>query len=282
MESTGTYGHRLAGTLVEHGFLVSMVNALQVKRFAQSRAKRAKTDAADAKLLTEYALSLEQCSDERDRLRLWTPDEPSQLFLKQLRTLYEMLVKVRTMLLNQTEALNGYPDVAPMATQTLQSLLKILDIKIAALEEAMNTIVEQHYQHQAKHLESIPGIARKTCVAIIAAIGNIQRFNDAKSLAAFCGLCPRIAESGSSVKAHGTLCYNGNTVIRTQLYMCALSAARYNKPCKELYQRLLAKGKSHKSALLAVAHKLIRQIFAVLKYDTMFQSNPSIGKSLAS
>lgn len=283
MECTGTYGHRLAETLVASGFLVSMVNALQVKRFAQSRAKRAKTDAADAKLLTEYAQSLEQCSDERDRLRLWMPAEPSKLFLKQLRTTREMLLKIRTTLANHTEALNGYPDVAPIAARTIESVLNIVELKIAALDEAMSAIVEQHYLSQAKNLESIPGVARKTCVAIIAAIGSIERFASAKAFAAYCGLCPRIVESGSSVRGRSTLANNGNTAIRIQIYMCALVAARYNKPCKELYQRLVAKGKSKKSAILAVAHKLVRQIYAVLKYNTTFQLNSTIiQKSLAS
>lgn len=281
MEATGTYGHRLAQTLAEHGFLVSMVNALQVKRFAQSRAKRAKTDAADAKLLTEYAQSLEQCSDERDRLRLWTPPEPSHIFLKQLRTTQEMLVKMRTMLGNQIEALGGYPDVAPMASRTVESVFKMVDLKIAALDQAMSAIVEQHYQQEANNLESIPGIARKTCVAVIAAIGNIERFAGAKAFAAYCGLCPRIVESGASVRGRGALCNNANTTIRSQLYMCALTAARFNKPCKELYQRLIAKGKSKKSAILAVAHKLARQIYAVLKHNTMFQPpTANIEKSL--
>ena len=55
MECTGNYGSHLADTLVTHGYRVSMVNALQVKRFAQSRSKRAKTDKVDAKLLVEYA-----------------------------------------------------------------------------------------------------------------------------------------------------------------------------------------------------------------------------------
>lgn len=283
MECTGTYGHRLAEALVASGFLVSMVNALHVKRFGQSRAKRAKTDATDAKLLTEYAQSLEQCSDERDRLRLWTPDKPSQLFLKQLKTIQEVFLKVRTMLINETEAFNGYADVAPLASRILASTLTILESKIAALDEAMSAIVEQHYQSESKNLESIPGIARKTSVALIAAIGSIERFTSAKAFAAYCGLSPRIIESGSSVRGRSALANNGNTAIRTQLYMCALVAARYNKPCRELYQRLVAKGKSKKSAILAVAHKLIRQIYAVLKYNTLFQANNSnIQKSLAS
>lgn len=273
MECTGTYGHRLAETLVEHGFLVSMVNALQIKRFAQSRLKRAKTDDADAKLLTEYAQSLEQCNDERDRLRIWIPEKSSQTFLKQLRTIYEMLTRMRTMLSNQLEAFEGYTSVAPMATQTLQSLLKTLDKKIAAIEDAMNTIIDKHYSDEVKNLESIPGIARKTATVIIAAVGDIMRFSDAKAFAAFSGLTPRVVVSGSSVHGKGILSNSGVTWLRTQLYMCSLSALRWNVQCRELYRRLVAKGKSKKSALLAVAHKLARQIYAVLHYNTNYDAN---------
>jgi len=278
MECTGTYGHRLAETLVDHGFLVSMVNALQVKRFAQSRFKRAKTDKADAKLLTEYAQSLEQCHNERDRLRLWIPEKSSQVFLKQLRTIYEMLVHVRTMMTNQLEALEGYPKVSPMARQTLQSLLKTLNIKINAIEDAMNTIVDDNYPDESKNLESIPGIGRKSAVVIIAAVGDIQRFSDAKAFAAFAGLAPRVNESGSSIRGRGILSHYGVTWLRSQLYMCAMSALRWNKQCKELYARLIAKGKSKKSAILAVAHKLIRQIYAVLANKTSFDVDYNITK----
>lgn len=281
MECTGTYGHRLAETLVGHGFLVSIVNALQVKRFAQSRFKRAKTDKADAKILTEYAQSLEQCHDDRDRLRLWIPEKSSQIFLKQLRTVYEMLVQVRTMMSNQLEALEGYPMVIPMARQTLQSLLKTMNIKINAIEDAMNTIVDKNYPDESKNLESIPGIARKSAIVIIAAVGDIQRFTDAKAFAAFAGLAPRVIESGSSVRGRGILSHYGVTWLRSQLYMCAMSALRWNKQCKELYLRLVAKGKSKKSAILAVAHKLVRQIYAVLSYNTRFDSEYSITKKNA-
>jgi len=280
MECTGTYGLRLAETLVEHGFLVSMVNALQVKRFSQSRFKRAKTDKTDAKLLTDYAQSLEQCSDARDGLRLWTPEKTSQLYLKQLRTTCDMLVQVRTMMTNQLEGLAGYSKTIPLASKTLQSLVKTLDAKIEAIETAVNTIIDQDYKEEAKNLESIPGIARKTSTVIIAAVGDIKRFTDAKALAAFAGLAPRVIESGSSVRGRGILSHYGVTWLRSQLYMCALSAMRWNKQCRELYLRLRAKGKSKKTAILAVAHKLIRQIYAVLTNNTLFDKNYSISKNI--
>jgi hypothetical protein len=40
--------------------------------------------------------------------------------------------------------------------------------------------------------------------------------------------------------------------------MATLSAIRFNKYCRELYERLVSKGKAKKLALVAVAHKLLR------------------------
>jgi transposase len=54
-------------------------------------------------------------------------------------------------------------------------------------------------------------------------------------------------------------------------YMCALSAVRSNPYCKDLYERLLERGKSKTEALVAVAHKLLRQCYGVLKSRTPFR-----------
>jgi hypothetical protein len=55
--------------------------------------------------------------------------------------------------------------------------------------------------------------------------------------------------------------------------MCARSAKKYNKACRELYERLLAKGKAKKLALIAVANKLIKQAFAIVKNKSTYVEN---------
>ena len=64
------------------------------------------------------------------------------------------------------------------------------------------------------------------------------------------------------------------------LYMCVLSASRTNKACRELYERLLANGKQKKVALIALANKLLRQIFAVVKSGLDYNEN-FLSKKLA-
>ena len=84
------------------------------------------------------------------------------------------------------------------------------------------------------------------------------RFTDYRKLSSYIGICPRLFESGSSVKGKTRICKMGMSRIRAMLYMCSWSAKRCNKTCRELYERLIAKGKAKKQALIAVANKLLK------------------------
>lgn len=55
----------------------------------------------------------------------------------------------------------------------------------------------------------------------------------------------------------------GNGHLRNVLYMCSLSAIKHNRASKELYDRLKAKEKRSKVALITVCNKLLKQAFAI-------------------
>ena len=65
----------------------------------------------------------------------------------------------------------------------------------------------------------------------------------------------------------------GNKKLRNLLFLCAFSACKHNKGCKELYERIIAKGKSKKLALIAVANKLLKQAFAIAKSGLIYDEN---------
>ncbi len=67
--------------------------------------------------------------------------------------------------------------------------------------------------------------------------------------------------------------------VRKCLYMAACSAKLHNKTCKELYERLRAKGKAHRQAMIAVVNKLLKQAFALVESGTLYQKDyqPKIG-----
>ncbi|WP_408048592.1 transposase, partial [Tenacibaculum halocynthiae] len=95
-------------------------------------------------------------------------------------------------------------------------------------------------------------------------------------LCSYSGLTPIIRQSGSSVKGRARISKIGNVKLRNLLFMCSFNACKYNKSCRELYQRIVSKGKSKKLALIAVCNKLLKQAFAIAKsgliYDETYRS----------
>ena len=87
------------------------------------------------------------------------------------------------------------------------------------------------------------------------------------------GLSPKEYSSGSSIRGKVRICKQGGSLLRHTLYICALNAKETNGACKELFDRLVAKGKNKKLAVIAVANKLLKQVFGVIKNDCMFDRN---------
>jgi transposase len=60
------------------------------------------------------------------------------------------------------------------------------------------------------------------------------------------------------------------------MFLCSFTAHKCNPQCAALFNRLVAKGKSPKLALIAVANKLLKQVFAIAKsrmpYDPAYRS----------
>jgi len=262
MEATGSYYMKLACFLFKKGISVSVINPLVIKRFSQMRLIRAKTDKADADLITRYA--------ELESPELWNPPVWFINELQQETMVLEGLIKQRTALQNQKEALNQMPHVSEKALSTLDYMLEQLDEQIKDLEESIAKKAKDHFSDVLRVLMSIPGIGRKTAIQLIIITQGFSRFKNSKQLAAYVGISPRIYQSGL-MKGKAKICKMGMGRIRALLYLCSWSAINHNKTCKDLYHRLVAKGKAKKLALIAVANKLLKQAFAIgtsLEYYT--------------
>ena len=64
-----------------------------------------------------------------------------------------------------------------------------------------------------------------------------------------------------------------NKKLRNLLFLCTFSACKSNKACRKIYERLVAKGKSKKLVLIAVANKLLKQTFAIAKAGRPYGEN---------
>ena len=150
--------------------------------------------------------------------------------------------------------------------------MKQIERAISRLEAKQAALVQASYAKTKELVRSICGIGPRTTCALLAYVGDLSNFQTHKQLAAYMGLNPVPFESGT-LRASSHISKQGNAKLRTLFYLCALSAKRHNKDCKRLYVRLKAAGKKEKVALIAVANKLIRQVFAIVKSGLMFDND---------
>jgi len=265
MEATGPYYMKLACFLYEKKIRVAVINPLIINRFSQMRMQRAKTDKKDAKTIFEYAFQQD--------VKLWEPPQKEVLQIQQMLTSINLIQKQRTATNNQLKAFESNGTIEPHVKKTLKTVIIKYDQAIEQLEKQMQKIVEKHYCETKERLESIPGIGKKTIPLLIAITNNFEKFIHYKQLIAYTGFSPRTFESGTSVKGKGHICKLGSAAIRKQLYMCAWSAKYHNKACIELYNRLKQKGKPEKVIKVAIANKLLKQAFSIVKNKTMYDPN---------
>lgn len=135
--------------------------------------------------------------------------------------------------------------------------------EIARLQQELRVLLPE-----AQRLASIKGVGERTALLVYACV-PFGRLASAKQAAAYVGLHPHVFQSGASQWSR--LSKRGDRIARTALYRVALPAVQSNPRLAAFYQRLLSAGKAKKQALCAVAHKLIRICFALVKYQTTSQ-----------
>lgn len=267
MEASGPYYLPLATYLEQKGQKLSVINRnagppLVIRRFSQMRLRRAKTDKADAQLLSAFGAN--QAPSR------WQAPATLMSQIAQLQTLLEQYIKQRTALQNQQESFKGSGVPNPGLAASLEKSLAHLQEQIKALETQLDQLAKTHHADLYANLQTIPGVGRKTALCLLVITRGFSRFDSPKELASFVGLAPRVFVSGTSVKGKGHICKLGNGRIRQLLYMASMQAKKANPACKALYDRLVAGGKPKLVALIAVAHKLVRQCFAVAKQGVVF------------
>jgi transposase len=267
MEASGPYYLQLACFLQDAGLAVSVINPLVIRRFSQMRMSRAKTDKKDAKMIAEYG--------KTEQPVLWQKPAQHMITLQQTEALLSRLQIEHTALSNQLESFDSSGMLTKQLRKEISRELLHKDQLIKKLLKQMEHIAQAHYSDMLANLESIPGIGRKTAMMLTVLSGGFNRFEDYRKLSSYIGICPRIFESGTSVKGKARICKMGMSRIRAMLYLCSWSAKRCNKACRDLYERLIVKGKPKKLALIAVANKLLKQAFAIAKQQTKYNENYS-------
>lgn len=265
MEATGNYHIKFISYLESNSKKLSVVNPLTIKRYSQMKMLRLKTDKVDARTIALFGV-------EQNPIE-FKPLSNAQKEIKSLRTVLSNLTKQRTMNKNLLHSQKLLDSQNKKSLKAIRVILKTLNNQIKQLEEQITKLAKEHYSSTYNSLISINGIGPKTSSGIIAYLGDLSTFDSYKQISSFVGITPSIKESGKSLKKTSGITKQGNSTLRTLLYLSALSASKHNQACKELYLRLLAKGKRKKTALIAVANKLVKQLFAIVKSNSIFINN---------
>ena len=262
MEATGNYCFLLLYLLEKEHITKCLVNPKQIKQFARMMMSVTKTDAKDACLIAQYGEKMAPAP-------YMLPSE-TIMALKQKRTVLNQLKKQLGANRNLMESLSVLPKVDNSCKNSLKKIISTLEKQIQSLENEMENVSESEFNSLLKRLTSIKGIGVTIATALIIATGGFTYFDNAKQFSRYIGVCPTICQSGSSINIRGGINRNGDETIRSLFYIASWSALRHNTSCREMYLRLRNNGKPGKVALIAVANKLIRQCFAVVRSDTPY------------
>ena len=146
----------------------------------------------------------------------------------------------------------------------MRCLLEQLDLLLSQIETLENAIDEMMDQIP-QFITSIPGVGKVTGSAILAEIGDINRFESSEKLVAFAGIDPTVYETGQFIAKRTRMSKRGSPHLRYALWQAASMAIQYDPELKAYYQAKRAEGKHHGTALGAVCNKLISRIYIILK-----------------
>jgi len=243
IEATGGYERGVVEHLRAAGFIVLVLQPIQVKAFGRVHLRRAKNDALDAELIAA-------CTAAIDQPRISPDPRLTELagYLTFLEQTEEDVARFKTRLEHIDE-----PGLRRIVNSDIARLKARRAAQIRDIAKRLRT-----HDDLALRLDlvlSIPGIGERTALALIIRMPELGRVSREEA-AALAGLAPFDNDSGQhSGQRHIA---GGRGRLRRSLFAAALSAAfRWNKALVALYARLTASGKAHNAALTACARKLL-------------------------
>lgn len=261
MEASGGYERDWARVLRQAGIEVRIVDPKRVRSFAVSAGRLAKNDAIDAAMIAWFAETFSEAPSQ-------THDAAHEELLA--------LVKARIGLVELKMRLQSRSEhAAPELVQKAHvRVLKNLASEIAKLEAAISVKIKTtpHLAERAEIIESVPGFAETTSANLVAGMPELGQMSN-ETAAALLGAAPYDDDSG---KRHGERhIKGGRRWVRNAIYMPCVGAATQNNPVlKAFYDRLIAKGKKPKVALVACMRKLIVILNIMLARRQKWESQP--------
>jgi transposase len=139
--------------------------------------------------------------------------------------------------------------------------------QVATLERSLE---EQQVPLQAEldRLQTVPGVGRIVALTTLAVFSDVRRFPSPKHAASYAGLIPSSDDSGERIR-HGHITRRGSSELRAMLCEAAHHARRSSNALNPFFASLCVR-RGYKMAIVAVAHRLCRILYAMLRDGTEF------------
>lgn len=276
LEPTGGYELGLACWAHQRGWQVHRPNPRQVREWARSQGRRAKTDRQDALVLARYGA-------ER-QMPCWhpLPSEASELeaLLRRREDVQNLLQQER----NRAQQVQGRPGMPQAVPQSIERVVRVLEEELAQIEAAIAAHRQQHtpLARTLERLQTVPGIGPKNVLPLFVLLCRWQTLTGgqgtSRGLVAYAGLDPQPYESGTSVHRRASISRQGDRSLRRALYMGAMGALHGNNPVRAFYQRLVGRGKAKKLALVAAMRKMLVWAWAVFHSGLPFDATKTVAE----
>jgi len=260
MEASGGLEMPIAATLSNAGIPVAIVNPRQIRAFATALGQQAKTDAMDARVIARFG-------------ELIKP--PSRPLPSETRALLDELITRRHQLIQTAVAeQNRLSTMRSIHTrQSIESHLQWLKSQVKEIEKQLGKMIKESpsWMVDTKLLTSVPGVGPITSSILLAALPELGKLSH-REISSLVGLAPVPRESGKWLGKR--FIRGGRANVRSAIYMCILSAIRFNPIIRAFYVRLLAAGKEKKVAMVACMHKMLIILNSIIRDQKPWHFNP--------
>lgn len=260
MEATGGLERALATQLGAIGIPVRIVNPRSVRHFAKASGLLAKTDRIDAQVLARFAQAM----------RL----EPRELAAEELRTLQALIARRRQLIEMITMEKSRLGSAHKAIRSSIRRTIRMLEKQLKQTDDDMDSALKTCgvWREKVELLQSVPGIARVISLNLIATLPELGKLNR-RQISALAGVAPFNRDSGRYQGKRSI--FGGRRETRSALYMAALVGARHNPVLRAFYQRLRARGKSGKVALVACMRKLLTILNVMIRTGLPWRAHPA-------
>lgn len=258
LEATGGYERQVTRALVSADLPAVVVNPRQVRDFAKATGQLAKTDSIDAAVLAHFAEAV------RPQLR----PLPDAVTLE----LRALTARRRYILATIGAEKNRLEMTSKAVRKSIDAHIRWLEQDLERANNNLDQAIEQSpiWKENEDLLRSAKGIGPVTSRTLLAELPELGTL-DRNQIAALVGVAPFNRDSGS-LKGRRSI-WGGRAPVRCALYMATLVATRRNPVIRDFYNRLMAKGKLFKVALVACMRKLLTILNSMIKHKTRWSNS---------